>query len=74
MKHKETTEFKLALPNAGNECKVAPESVFTMIATCKQTRIGAYFAKAEMTVKITTLDAQIAKTEYVNCTTPKRRR
>jgi hypothetical protein len=74
-KNKKTTYVKLTLPNTGNELKVAvwasgapKQFVMRMRSTmhvCNQMGLDTNFAKAEKAVINAELEAELAKTEYV---------
>eukprot|EP00804_Cyclotella_cryptica_P008270 CCRYP_020402-RA/>CCRYP_020402-RA protein AED:0.46 eAED:0.51 QI:0/-1/0/1/-1/1/1/0/141 len=83
-KDKETTYFKLTLPNTGNELKVAvwasgtPEQfllhVRSAIHTCKQMGLDTDFAAAKKAVETAKIEAELAKQEYVTVRNAEKRR
>eukprot|EP00804_Cyclotella_cryptica_P011134 CCRYP_019068-RA/>CCRYP_019068-RA protein AED:0.16 eAED:0.56 QI:0/0/0/1/1/1/2/0/232 len=83
-KTKKTTYFKLTLPNTGNELKVAvwasgtPEQfllhVRSAIHACKQMGLDTSFPDAEKAVKTAKLDAEIAKDEYMQLRSSKKKK
>ena len=83
-KNKKTTYVKLTLPNTGNKLKVAvwasgtPEQfllhIRSAIHACKQMGLDMNFAEAEKAVFNVKLEAELAKTEYVQVRSSKKKR
>jgi hypothetical protein len=82
-KNNKTTYVKLTLPNTGNKLKVAvwvsgtPEQfllhIRSAIHTCKQMGLDTNFANAEKAVFNAELEAELAKTEYVQVHSSKKK-
>jgi hypothetical protein len=77
-KSKRTTYFKLTFPNTGNKLKVNPEQfllhVHTDIHVCKQMGLDTNFANAEKAVTTAELDAKLAKMEYAQVCSSKKKK
>ena len=83
-KNKKTTYIKLTLPNTGNKLKVAVWAsgtsdqlllhISSVIHACKHMGLNTHFADPEKAVLHTKLEVELAKTEYVQVRSSKKKR